>query len=132
MDIQREIHDRLRFKLTELEVTGETTYWSEQEFNQLKTMMEEETKNGNQYSVRKCADKPRYCEAFLLNKKGDVKQFAIYSTSPALKRFPADYTTERGETFPFIYDTQEKAQAACDKMNENRIIPYPYEVRPYL
>ena len=51
------VEQRLFYKLTELEVTGETTFICRHEFNQLKELIEED---GKGYSVRK----PGYCETY--------------------------------------------------------------------
>ena len=51
----------LFYKVTQLEVTGETTFHSTFEFNRLKDAIE---KDGRGYSVRECADKPGYCETY--------------------------------------------------------------------
>ena len=55
------VEQRSFYKLTELEVTGETTFICRHEFNQLKELIEED---GKGYSVRECADKPGYCETY--------------------------------------------------------------------
>ena len=56
---------QLLFKLTQLEVTGSTKFLCEWEFNQLKALVEDSTKDGVRYSLRKCTDKPGYCETFI-------------------------------------------------------------------
>ena len=52
----------LFYKVTQLEVTGETTFHSTFEFNRLKEAIEEGGKSS--YSIRECANKPGYCETY--------------------------------------------------------------------
>lgn len=51
----------LFYKVTQLEVTGETTFHSIFEFNRLKEAIEED---GKGYSIRECANKHGYCETY--------------------------------------------------------------------
>ena len=60
----KEQERRLFYKVTELEVTGETTFICRHEFNLLKELIEEGGKS--RYSIRECADKPGYCETFII------------------------------------------------------------------
>lgn len=60
----QEYQQRLFYKLTALEVNGETTFITQREFNELKRLYEEES--DGRRSIRVCTDCPWRCEAYIV------------------------------------------------------------------